>query len=94
MKTLYQALSEIGAEMDSHESDLYVRDSEPVRAALRLYNQVRATRFIGNDGDVWWDVPFSFDPWWESRTAELLTAEHIAQNLRREKEAAKKAGAR
>jgi len=61
---LFNTLLESGCEIDTHESDLYVRvdeDSETIVATL--YGE--AKRFIGNpDGNVWFDIPFGNIEFW------------------------------
>lgn len=67
---LYKALKDAGCEIDSHESDLYVRLTEESVELVRLYalTPSHVTRFINQvDGNVWLDVPFSFTPFWEHR---------------------------
>ena len=64
---LYSQLTILGADMDSHESDLYVRATPEalatVRASGRSYSLFRSEL----DGRMWIDVPFAYLPWWERR---------------------------
>lgn len=69
---LYQAMQEAGVEIDSHESDLYVKETPAADAvieeAMRHDSAPCFTRFRSSvDGSVWLDFPFMFVPWWESR---------------------------
>ena len=66
---LYAALLAIEAEIDSHESDLYVRHS-PAAAALIKRSGRPATTFIVN-GKIWWDIPFAYEPWWKRNGAKV-----------------------
>lgn len=69
-KTLYQALTEAGIETDHHESDLYFPYTAESIAILARYplHLKSATRFNSNKppvGQVWIDVPFAFDPYYQ-----------------------------
>lgn len=70
--SLYTDCKALGETIDHHESDLYVKSSKSADALVKLHDTHKiATKFISNvDGKVWWDVPFSFDPYWESRCAK------------------------
>ncbi len=64
--TIYQQLRAAGVQLDSHESDLYARvtpASDRIVAGYEHRDNVR--RFFGDDGAVWYDIPFAFDPFWE-----------------------------
>ena len=64
MTTIYEKLHAIGAVMDHHYSDLYVKGSEEV-AALLKQEGVQASVFFNNDGSgIWYDIPFAYDPYW------------------------------
>jgi len=65
--TLYDACVAAGLEMDSHESDLYLRDTPQALALIVSYRGMRhgAKRFRSAvDGNIWFDVPFAFAPFW------------------------------
>jgi len=71
--SLYQELKAAGVPMANHESDLYVPDTEQVRAILDKYpvSKSNARRFTNQvEGGTWIDIPFAFEPWWERRTAK------------------------
>jgi hypothetical protein len=71
--TVYQALLAAGCQMDSHESDLYVAPSETAHAIIRQY-AVHYNRFTSQtDGQLWYDLPFRFDPWWDARATKVET---------------------
>jgi hypothetical protein len=76
--TLYGDLLAAGIPMANHESDLYFADTSDSRAILARfsYSAKLAIRF-GNsqNGEIWWDVPFAFLPWWEGREAGRQTVE-------------------
>ncbi len=64
--SVYQKAKAAGLQIDSHESDLYLKDSPEAQKILREENATTARRFISQvDGLMWWDVPFEFDPFWE-----------------------------
>jgi hypothetical protein len=69
--SLFSDVLAAGIPHASHESDLYLPDTQPVRDILvrhpewlrnveRFQNQV--------EGACWIDIPFAYDPWWEART--------------------------
>ena len=68
--SLYAALLEAGCRLDSHESDLYVEASAVATMILRRYptQWENARGFTSElDGRLWYDVPFSFEPFWTRR---------------------------
>lgn len=63
--TLYDDAVAAGIQLDSHASDLYLLDGAPTRALLWRHQATRATMFRSQpDGELWWDVPFAFAPFW------------------------------
>jgi hypothetical protein len=74
--TLYGDLLRAGVPMDSHESDLYALDTALAREILAKFPESAklASRFESQlDGEIWWDVPFAYLPWWQARaTADAL----------------------
>lgn len=71
--TLYEALHAAGVPLDSHESDLYVKDTPEARAILVAHGKCPGAwgceAFTSNiePRDCWFDVPFAFDPYWQQR---------------------------
>lgn len=67
--TLYGDLLAAGVPMDSHESDLYFPDTRATRAILARFPESAkiANRFTDQECAGWWQVPFAYLPWWESR---------------------------
>lgn len=74
--TLYEALHAAGVPLDSHESDLYVKDTPEARAILVAHGKCPGAwgceAFTSNiePRDCWFDVPFAFDPYWQQRQNE------------------------
>ena len=65
---LYAALVEIGAEIDSHESDLYVKINQPVIELVSRYRfklQVSVFQDQRDNGGQWYDIPFAYQPFWD-----------------------------
>ena len=67
--TLYETCLENDLEIDSHESDLYVKvtaDSVPIVEAWVMANPqfAKPTTFTDQNGAAWYDCPFVYDPWW------------------------------
>jgi hypothetical protein len=75
--TLYNELKEAGIPLSSHESDLYFKSTPESLAILEKYPLQRrnSTRFKNNlNGEIWMDVPFSYDPWWAARRSTSCMA--------------------
>lgn len=71
--TIYEAMKAAGVPIDNHESDLYVKVTPDSTRIVREYGKEpytgSATVFTSQvDGEYWYDIPFAFDPWWESRS--------------------------
>jgi hypothetical protein len=73
--TLYESLKAAGIETDCHESDLYFPVTDESREILARYplQKSNATTFTNQApphvGERWYDVPFSYDPFWTARQA-------------------------
>lgn len=70
--TLHAELLAIGAEMENHESDLWVRwtpesDRLVTEHYARLGIRPQSTRHQTDAGAPWIEVPFAFEPWWKAR---------------------------
>jgi hypothetical protein len=76
MPTLYETLLAAGIPTDNHESDLYFPDTPETQAILDQFPKQKAlaSHFLnqgeGHRGDLWFDVPFAFDPWSQQRCPE------------------------
>lgn len=67
---IYERAKELGIEIGSHESDLYLPVNDQTRELVKEHraNGGSASTFINNiDGKLWYDIPFHYDPWWEKR---------------------------
>lgn len=71
--TLYETLLAAGCELDHHESDLYVKHTPEAETIIDNYNEgggnasVRYFRSSA-DGQMWIDVPFYYQPFWDARS--------------------------
>jgi len=75
--TLYQELIAAGCQIDNHESDLYVKVTPESCAILKSwllrlgYTDRRGagvkTFRSRVDGELWFDVPFAYRPFWERK---------------------------
>lgn len=75
--SIYTELLAAGVPMDHHESDLYALVNYESRAIIdkyfyeskgkRSHKRWKAiTTFVSQiDGQTWYDIPFSYDPFWE-----------------------------
>jgi hypothetical protein len=55
-----------GLEIDSHESDLYVRDTPEAREILARH-RAHFVPFVGTDAAAWLDAPFLYLPFWADK---------------------------
>jgi hypothetical protein len=67
MRSVYRDLLKAGCEIDSHESDLYVRDTPAARTILQFHGKSWQAFRSQVDGLIWLDVPFAYEPFWEKR---------------------------
>ena len=68
MATLFQELTAAGCEIDNHESDLFVKDSPVSRSIIRRHSDSEDKRVLFRstlDNEMWWDIPFAYDPFWQ-----------------------------
>ena len=74
MSELYNELKEAGIILlGNHESDLYIPVNDKTRAILAKYplEKGNAKTFVSQiDGKLWFDVPFAYLPFWESRATQ------------------------
>ena len=71
-KSLYAQLKAFGLKegrgadcgIDHHESDLYVRATPETRAIVKASGKSHSFFKANDDGRVWIDVPFEYDPFW------------------------------
>ena len=68
MATIYELATARMApeEIDSHESDLYLKKTEVSEALVAEYqHRDNVTTFVDQiEGILWYDVPFAYDPFW------------------------------
>ena len=68
--TLYKALVSAGVPVDNQESDLYFQATKAALDVLKGFptQQKNAKTFVHQQlAQLWVDVPFAYDPWWEAR---------------------------
>lgn len=70
--TLYQEVKQAGIKHDSYRSDLYILASVEAKRLLKKHEvKPWPSTFVCNvDKRIYYDVPFAFDPYWESRTTK------------------------
>lgn len=65
---LYAALVEMGATMENHEGDLYVKiDTNVIKliARYKFKTQVKIFQSDIPNGGTWYDIPFAYVPYWK-----------------------------
>ena len=71
-KTLFEEIRERRIPYASHESDLYIPMTPETPALMDQpqFAMQRSSRTAFHNPmtwNLWWDVPFAYDPWWEAR---------------------------
>lgn len=71
-KSLYDRVVELGCEIDHHGADLYVRRTPEAYQLIRDFEAeggiTNKTYFHSTiDASTWIDLPFLYDPYWESK---------------------------
>jgi len=70
MMTLYEELLFGGVKIEHHESDLYFPVTRKSTEILRRHPKaMEIAEYFTNriSGDTWVDVPFNYQPYWESK---------------------------
>ena len=82
--SIYAEMIQAGIEVDHHESDLYVKDCPTARAILANHGK----RVDGHNvmpfkygGSTWLDVPFEYQPFWDSKS--VVSLEEYNQTVNR-----------
>jgi hypothetical protein len=76
--TIMQDLIKAGIkkkDMDSHESDLYVRKNEISTPIIERYKKIHpmVSTFISQiDGKRWYDIPFANDNFWANKVKNKM----------------------
>ena len=65
--TVYQKLRDAGVPIDNHYSDLYCEASLLSKTILDETKTGYSAFTNQNDGKLWYEIPFAFDPYWERR---------------------------
>ena len=65
----YGKVVELGIEHDHHESDLYVPINAQTKTLMNDYEYgMLVTTFKDQiTGNLWYDIPCAYTPWWEER---------------------------
>jgi hypothetical protein len=65
--TLYETVARLGIEHDGHESDLYLPVTEQTTALIDAYEFKANVSVFKDCGELWYEVPFAFMPWWNAK---------------------------
>lgn len=68
----YEKIVELGIEHDHHESDLYVPVTDETKKLVNNYEYtMMVTTFKSAiDGNMWYDIPFEYLPFWEEKSKQ------------------------
>jgi len=66
----YEKVVELGIEHDHHESDLYVPINAQTKTLMNDYEYAMLVTTFKDQvtGNLWYDIPCAYTPWWEERT--------------------------
>ena len=69
---IYDEAKKLGIEMGNWCSDLYLPVNEQTQKLVADYKfKKNVTTFTSNiDKKLWYEIPFAFDPYWESRVGK------------------------
>ena len=69
LSNIYDELKAKGIPLDNHESDLYALKTPESEAIIKAWDfPHNVTTFKSQiDGNIWYDIPFAFKPWWDAR---------------------------
>ena len=66
--SLYIDLLVAGVPLTNHESDLYFEVNEVSTEIVKSYPDLKPSTFRNRqNGALWYDAPFMYDPYWEKR---------------------------
>ena len=67
--TLFDEIKSAGIPFASHESDLYIPITHQTRAIIERYQFKNNVSTFTNqvEGGQWYDVPFAYTPFWETK---------------------------
>lgn len=65
--SIYEQMKLANVPLSHHESDLYAKVTPESRAIISTYEfKKNVTTFASQiDHDLWYDIPFAFDPFWK-----------------------------
>ena len=71
---IYEQLKQANIPLDNHESDLYAKVTQESQAILQSYKFKSNVHTFRNqvDNALWFDIPFAYSPYWESKFKEVL----------------------
>lgn len=67
--TLIETCKALNIPIDNHESDLYIPVTETTQALVEQYEFRSNVKTFKSqiDGQLWYDIPFAYLPFWEAR---------------------------
>lgn len=68
-RSLHQQLLAAGVELNNHESDLYAKVTPESRRIVEESDHSSSVFTSQIDGELWYDLPFAFEPFWRAKTA-------------------------
>ena len=69
--SIYTELKDAGVPIESHFSDLYVKvtnESQEIVGVHRGPGVAIAVFHSPLDNELWFEIPFAFDPYWEGKS--------------------------
>ena len=75
MPSLYEEIKKAGIPIGNHCSDLYFKRTPESLEILTKHDlqKKNATYFTNQiNGEIWVDVPFAYDPYWENKKTTIM----------------------
>lgn len=65
--SLYSELIAANVPVSNWQSDLYFKNTPEAKEILKNFPDTKVYLFRSNtDGEIWGEVPFSYDPYWKT----------------------------
>jgi hypothetical protein len=69
--SIFEQVKASGIPYHNHQSDLYIPVNETTKEMVKNYKfKNNVTTFVNQvEGGLWYDIPFAYSPYWESKTS-------------------------
>jgi len=64
MSSIYEKMKQLDVEINSWQSDMYVPVTPETKAVVEKYEFKQNVSTFRSEGKFWYDIPFSYNPFW------------------------------